>query len=401
MNAQAVWIAVPTYWTFPAAEAGQELTVFDHPTPLGEDGTLVRTLESFRGLKGRFNVLVVAAGTNPAIGRRVHEKVSALVRPFAGAFPVYLVSPANLPALNGLLPEPILKLDSYGNIRNVQLALPFAGGADLVVGIDDDEVIEDAGYLGQVQAAVGSTHAGATVAGIAGPYFDAQGEYRIAGAEELAACDNIFIKKNYFMNEALKKVMEPRGARKIVRSNVAFGGNMAMARATIAAVCHDPYIPRGEDYDYVINAAMAGLFFCFLPGAGIVHLPPDSTGSQAADKASKLLADIRRFIYMRAKMRRHAEQFPGERFDPGYLQPYPGCYLDEAIDLRAHGVEAIRRKVTDGMVASPEAFVDEAVNTAAVKAREFFDYRGMWRKAMRALEDRPVPVAVIESFRVR
>lgn len=53
------------------------------------------------------------------------------------------------------------------------------------------------------------------------------------------------------------------------------------------------------------------------------------------------------------------------------------------------------------MVASPEAFVDGAVNTAAVKVREFFDYRGMWRKATRALGDRPVPAAAIASFRVR
>jgi len=395
------WIAVPTYWTHAASKPDEEQVVFDHPTPLDEEGTLARTLESFRGLKGPFRVVVVAAGTHPAIGSPIHDKVSALIRPFAASYPVYCVSPANLPALNRMLPEPILKLDSYGNIRNVQLALPFAAGAGLVVGIDDDEVVEDADYLGKVDAAVGSTHQGRTVAGIAGPYFDAQGEYRIAGAEELAACDNIFLKKNYFMNEALKKVMEPRGARQIVRSNVAFGGNMAMARETIASVCHDPYIPRGEDYDYVINAAMSGLFFCFLPGVGIVHLPPDSTGSQAADTASKLLADIRRFIYMAEKLRYHAEHFPPERFDLGYLQPYPGCYLDKAIDLRAHGIEAIRRKIPAGTIASPEAFVDEAVSLAAIKAREFFAYREKWQKVLSALANRPVPTEAIKSFRVR
>jgi GT2 family glycosyltransferase len=96
---------------------------------------------------------------------------------------------------------------------------------------------------------------------------------------------------------------------------------MVMPRETIARVCHDPYIPRGEDYDYVINVAMAGIFWRFCPTMRIVHLPPDSTGSQAADTASKLLADIRRFIYMREKMRLHAERFPDERFDPDYLLP--------------------------------------------------------------------------------
>jgi len=37
------WIAVPTYWTHPSSAPGEELTVFDHPTPLDEDGTLART----------------------------------------------------------------------------------------------------------------------------------------------------------------------------------------------------------------------------------------------------------------------------------------------------------------------------------------------------------------------
>ena len=114
MNKNQTWIAVPTYWTFAAGEPGKELTAFDHPTPLDEEGTLVRTLESFRALSGEFTVLVVAAGTNPVIGQRVHDRVASLIRPFAKDFPLCLVSPANLPALNGLLSEAILALDSYG-----------------------------------------------------------------------------------------------------------------------------------------------------------------------------------------------------------------------------------------------------------------------------------------------
>jgi hypothetical protein len=399
MTNPTTWIAVPTYWTFPTGEPGAELTVFDHPTPLNEEGTIARMLESFRVLQGKFNVVVVAAGTNPLIGARVHERVLSLVRPFAKEFPIYLASPANLAALNATLPEPILALDSYGNIRNVQLLVPYAAGAKLVVGIDDDEVIEDPRYLAKVEAAVGSTFEGQVVAGIAGPYFDRTGEYRLGGAEELAACDNLFLKKNYFMNEALKKVMEPRGRRTILRSNVAFGGNMAMARETIARVCHDPYIPRGEDYDYVINAAMSGLFYCFLPEAGIVHLPPDSTGSQAADKESKLLADIRRFLYMREKQRLHAERFPQERFDLAYLQPYPGCYLDPQIDLRRQGEDAIRRKVADPTIV-PEKFVADAVATAQRKAVAFFDYRQRWRTCLQAVAALPACGRVAASLQV-
>jgi hypothetical protein len=397
---QDTWIAVPTYWTFPSGAPGEEQTVFDHPTPLDEEGTLVRTLASFRALSGRFNVLLVAAGTNPELGARIHARVADLIRPFAADFPLYLVSPANLPQLNSLLPEPILKLDSYGNIRNVQLALPYLAGARVVAGIDDDEIIEDQAFVAKIGQFVGASFQGEKVGGKAGPYFDRSGEYRIGGAEELAGCPNFFLKKNYFMNEALKLAMEPRGARELVRSNVAFGGNMVMDRGTIARVCHDPYIPRGEDYDYVINAAMDGIIFYFQPGMAIIHLPPDSTGSQAGDKASKLLADIRRFIYMREKIRLYRELFPRGPLDINYLMPYPGAYLDPAIDLQEHGVKALDEKYPEYRRRhAPEAFVREAEETARIKAREFFAYQQQWRDqlAKAAAGWRP---ASLKAFRI-
>jgi len=380
---QTTWIAVPTYWTFPNGQPGEERTAFDHPTPLDEEGTLVRTLDAFRGFTGDFRVLVVAAGTNPALGADIHARVAGLIRPFAKDFPLFLASPANLPSLNALLSEPILSLDSYGNIRNVQLALPYLAGATCVAGIDDDEVVEDRDYPAKAAQYLGSIREGVAVGGKAGPYFDRDGEYRIAGAEQLAACPNMFLKKNFFMNEALKRVMEPRGARELVKANVAFGGNMVMSRATIARICHDPYIPRGEDYDYVINAAMDGVLFFFQPDMGIVHLPPDSTGSQAGDKASKLVADIRRFIYMREKVRLYRELMPDGPLDERYLMPYPGVYLDPAIDLLAHGVVALNEKYPEYCSEwPPEILVTDAERTARVKAREFFDYQERWRRVL-------------------
>jgi len=392
-----LWIAVPTYWTHPSSRPGPETTVFDHPTPLDEAGTLARTLESFTKLRGEFRVLVVAAAAHPSLGTAVHARVETLLRPFAGRLELYLASPANLGALNTALPEPVLRLDSYGDIRNVQLAVPYALGAGAVVGIDDDEVIEGADFLGHV-----SRHVAAGVGGMAGPYFDAHGDWRIGGAEELAAEPNIFLKKNFFMNRAIAKAMSGAGPDGLAASNVAFGGNMVMSRATIAKVCHDPYIPRGEDYDYVINAAMDGIFWRFCPAMRIVHLPPDSTGSQAGDRAGKLIADIRRFIYMREKRRLHAELFPEERFDLDYLMPYPGPYLTAGLDLAAEGVRALDAKYPGFRAGggSPERLVAEAVEAARGKALEFFDYRKRWRSAMMSADAGPELRRAAEALRV-
>jgi hypothetical protein len=396
------WIVVPTYWTFPTTAPGKELFAFDHPTPLDEEGTLARTLESFRKLQGKFNVLIIAGACNPLIEAQIDDKIRQIVRPFIQDFPLYLASPANLAALNALLPEPILRLDTYGNIRNVQLALPYLAGATSAVGIDDDEVIEIPDFVSRATRFLGNTVDGVKVGGVAGPYFDSVGDYRVTSDESIAKNPNIFLKKNFFMNEALRKAMTIPAGVEIVRSNVAFGGNMTMPRATIARTCHDPYIPRGEDYDYVINAAMDGTSFFFQPGMWITHLPPGAAvGSQAGDKASKLVSDIRRFIYFREKTRIYRELYPRGPLEFLYLLPYPGIYLDSSFDLQKQGILALDEKYPEYcQVHSPEKLVEDATTVANLRAREFFAYQEKWRHGLAQGAKNPKCAATIATFAV-
>ncbi|MBU4444898.1 glycosyltransferase, partial [bacterium] len=282
-----IWIAVPTYWSYPTNKVGEEISIFDHPSALDSQGTLARTLECFTHLTMDFHVVIVVAVSHSDLSSKAHEKVLSIAKRFTDKLSIYLVSQENLGLVNRHLEEPMLRLDSYGNIRNVQLAVPYAMGADVVVGIDDDEIIEDRDYLEKVVRYIGKEYNGDFVGGMAGPYYDRNGSFQLEEAEELGEFKNIFRKKNSFMNEALKKVMREAPLKGIVRSNVAFGGNMCMARKTIEQICHDPFIPRGEDYDYVINAKMKGINFYFQPDMKITHLPPDSPASQAGDNMKK------------------------------------------------------------------------------------------------------------------
>ena len=402
MSEKNIWIAVPSYWTYASGQEGEELTVFDHPTPLDETGTMGRMFESFLDLEGEVKVLVVAAGTHPSIADAIHNKVSDIIKPYADKMEIYLVSPKNLPIINSLLPEPILKLDSYGNIRNVQLALPYAMGADGVLGIDDDEVVLVKDHIQQAADSISGTYCGEIVAGIAGPYFDSAGSYQLSDGDELKSEPNIFLKKNYFMNEALKHYMNAELDNSLIRCNVAFGGNMVMARETIACACHDPYIPRGEDYDYVINAAMKGKLFCFRPGMGITHLPPGvNNGSQADDKISKLTADIGRFIYMNEKMKYHIANFPEEKIDLDYLRPYPAPYLEVDVDLAAEAVKALDSKYPKFREKElPEEFVANVVETTKKKVVEFFEYRERWEAMTAVIGDDAKLQSAIEEFKV-
>lgn len=394
-----LWITVPSYWTnADTEETPKNATVFDHPTPLNGESTMPRMLDSFLNLKGNFKVLIIAAGTHQEIAQDIHNHVSKLLEPYKNKLEIYLISPLNLNVLNSHLDEAILKLDTYGNIRNVQLCLPFAAGADAVVGIDDDEIIEDVDYLSKVEPYLGTSVNNQAVDGMAGIYYDSNGEFEISGADELKDDKNIFLKKNYFMNEALKGVMADKRFN-LVKSNVAFGGNMIMPRDTIATSCHDPFISRGEDYDYVINAAMDNKIFFFNKTIGITHLPPDSDGSQAADKHSKLVADVKRFIYMQIKWQYYLKNFPENPIDSDYVFPYPGPYLQSNVNLEEEALKALTEKYPNKIKDfPPKEIVDNAVSSATSKVVEFFKYKIKWQEVLSKIDSKATGKELAEKF---
>lgn len=401
VSVENIWIAVSTYWSYPTNKVGEENSIFDHPSALNSEGTFARTLECFRHLTMDFHIVIVVAVSHPDLSSKAHEKVLSIAKPFTDNLSIYLISPENLHLINRHLEEPMLRLDSYGNIRNVQLAVPYAMGADVVVGIDDDEIIEDSVYLEKVVRYIGKEYNGDFIGGLAGPYYDRNGSFQLEGADQLSKSKNIFRKKNYFMNEALKKVMREAPLKGIVRSNVAFGGNMCMARKTIEQICHDPFIPRGEDYDYVINAKMKGINFYFQPDMKITHLPPDSPASQAGDNMKKLIADIQRFIYMREKMRFHRKRYPKERIDIDYLMPYPGVYLDNKVDLQREAIQCLDELYPEYRRQNlPEDLVKNAVKLARNKTKEFFVYRDKWQNLISMFENNRSIQDTILQFKI-
>nr|WP_321462952.1 hypothetical protein [uncultured Cohaesibacter sp.] len=286
INYNDIWVTVPSYWGDYGTAENPPCIDFDHPTDLDGAETLTRTIDSLCKLPGDFHLLVVLAVTHDEYLEKATARVREILAPYKAKKKLHLVTPEDVGKLNAFLDDPLLSMDSYGNIRNVQLFVPYCMGAKYVIGIDDDEIIEDMRYI---EKAVGGLESVDFAEGMAGPYFDRNGEFRLKGAEALGKLENLYLKKNFYMNEALKKAMAK--SPEIHPNVVAFGGNMIFSRELIAHICHDPYIPRGEDYDYVINALMKGYGFCFHPEAGIIHLPPDSDGSQAGDNVRKLKAD--------------------------------------------------------------------------------------------------------------
>jgi len=203
---QKVTVVIPTYWTWPTdIKSKKESFIFDHPTPLDLDGTLARTLESFRKINyPNFNILVITASTNVEIEGRVEKRVQGIIDKFKDKFEIKHFSYSKLQILRERLFElghyKILQeidLENYNNIRNLQLIVSYINNSDVVVGIDDDEVINDSNYLYKAAEYVGKEYKGDFIAGVAGYYLDREGNHRlkVEGQKKYDDLNNIDIEE--------------------------------------------------------------------------------------------------------------------------------------------------------------------------------------------------------------
>ena len=75
-------MVIPTYWARESSVGLKEGdAIYDHPTPLDSEGTLLRALKSIRVLNERdFQLVVIAVATAPEIEEKVERKVAGIVK---------------------------------------------------------------------------------------------------------------------------------------------------------------------------------------------------------------------------------------------------------------------------------------------------------------------------------
>ncbi|MGD1820264.1 MAG: hypothetical protein ACPKOI_10370 [Pleomorphochaeta sp.] len=373
MEKNKIWITIPSYWGNFGTKENPPTIDFDHPTnPYGEE-TLSRTLNSIVKLDDDFNILIVLAVTHSKYLSLVKQRVMNIVDSIITNKKIYLVTEDIIKKINREIEDESFSMDSYGNIRNIQLLIPYCFGAEYVLAVDDDEIIEDKNYVNKIVEALDTNN---EACGIAGPYFDKKGEYEIEGADKLKNSNNIFQSKIYYMNEALKKEMNHKEI--FHPSIVAFGGNMSFKKKTINRICHDPFIPRGEDYDYVLNALMFGYRYYFKKDAAIIHLPPTSIASNDNKNLRKLRADIVRFIYMNVKIDTFKELYPDKEFDLQILNPYPGMLIGPIPFLKEQARNLLLEFEGSNKKEEIELFLNNAILICKQKSKEYFNYREKW-----------------------
>ena len=366
-----VIIVIPTYWTWSSRRPdGPVEAVYDHPTPLDGESTLPRLLESLGAPGGpEFGVLILTAVTHPELETAAAGRVSSLIAPFRAQYPVAQATEADAAAIRRRRPSLAahVQMRNYAGVRNLQLLLPHALGAEVIVALDDDETV-DPDYIQTALHFVGREHAGEPVMGVAGFYLDVEGDVMLP---ERPRTGNVFLDKNAIMNDSTRALQATPG--RLVPTPVALGGNMIFHRDLFTRVGFDPGITRGEDIDYLINARLAGHRFWLDKELLITHRPPEAYG---ALPYAKLAQDVYRFVYEREKLRLAS-------MDPAQFDPYPGRFLCN--DLETHALAALQAQVTPEAMAlfgSPQ----QVVATAARRAREatprYLEFAARWPNLM-------------------
>jgi len=204
----------------------------------------------------------------------------------------------------------LIDLKGFSKIRNTGLLLAQGLSIDAVIFIDSDEVIENPQYLKIACEHLNEKWKGRVVHGKGGLYVNRDGTILLP-AQQLWW--RFLWNKTKWMNQVWENILSAED--RLVRSPMLLGGNLILHRSLFRHVPFDPYIPRGEDTDYLINASQAGFCLLFDREMKIKHLHPERTGVFFQEE---LKGDIERFLYERGKTK------AGSHVN---LDPYPGYFL--------------------------------------------------------------------------
>jgi len=204
----------------------------------------------------------------------------------------------------------LIDLKGFSKIRNTGLLLAQALAIDVAIFIDNDEVVEDPAYLKVACEYLNQRWNGKLISGKGGFYVNADG--RILLPPQWFWW-RVLWDKTKRMNQVWKKILSSKD--RLVSSPMLLGGNLILHRSLFSKVPFDPYIPRGEDTDYLINASQLGFCLLFDRELQIKHLHPKRTGDYFYEE---LRGDIERFLYEREKTKGGLAI---------HLDPYPGYFL--------------------------------------------------------------------------
>lgn len=329
-----VTMVIPSYWGRKRSEDIKETdSIYDHPTPFDEEGTLGRALKSISILENKdFNLVILGVSTAQEIQEEVEARISTIVKDSAPEAETFFFSYSHLAKIHQQLNQhhkeqliPLLQLDGYSNIRNLCLFSAHLLGSEVAVLIDDDEIFEDSLFMDKALEFIGKKHEGNDVLAVAGYYINPDNDFLIN--KDIPPWMTHWNKIDC-MNRAFNEIIgqEPR----LKETPFVFGGNAVIHRNLFMHIPFDPSITRGEDIDFLINARMFGFKFFLDNQLSIKHDAPPKPHPEWR----KVREDIYRFVFEKKKLDTQ-EPLPGmEKITAEDLGIYPGEFLREDLDER-------------------------------------------------------------------
>ncbi|MDR2589651.1 MAG: cyclic nucleotide-binding domain-containing protein, partial [Oscillospiraceae bacterium] len=389
-------VLIPTYWSRAKREWKEGDAVYDHPTPIDEDGTLARTLESMKILSVKdFKLVLLICPTTPEVADEAERRVTEIIREVNLQAETYIFTIDDLARIADIMYEsdkkrkiePLLDMAGYANVRNMCLLCADILSADAAILIDDDEIFEKADWVERSVEFIGKRIYGDVVYGMAGYYTNKYDQYYddVKMEHWMTYWDRFGFKAKAF-DEIIGS--PPR----VKRTPFAFGGAMILHRDLFQSVPFDPQITRGEDIDYLINSRMYGFSFFLDNTLAIKHLPVPKKHPQW----KRIREDIYRFVYEREKIASQVKTGNMVKVEPEDFDPYPGEFLRPDLDEKIFRSNMML--ATDYMLKGDAEGAAESLNNIMIAAKDakpnydsFALYRSnqkLWEKVTAIIADK-------------
>ena len=375
------------------------LEVYDHPNAPGEVGELRRCLASLSKVADVPPIiLLVASQASARLATR--EAVEAVVREFP-TLDVLVIGEAEAQLVRQRLAQlgasgldDKVGLVGYGAMRNLGLVLANVLRYDAAIFLEDDEVVEDADFIARAVYGLGKlTRRGVPILAKTGFYYNSQGSC-------LSQSQDKWYNRHWQQGKAFNAwITHAMAGPRLSRSNHVCGGCLALHREAFRRLAFDPWIPRGEDLDYLLNLRMYGSDIWFDNQWSLVHLPPD-TGNEG----TRFRQDIYRWLYEFRKVEFSRTQIDLNQIQPSSLEPYPGPFLRPGITRRVKRTAFLRSLARPNKAEyrkAARAATREATAYAEANCGKYFEFQRAWPEIMRRAEgDRMLSSALMQKMRL-
>ena len=369
---------------------------YDHMTNINEEGNLDRCLSSLEGKEGVGLIMVMVAAD-----RSIDLEAVKKVRDITKRHPdlnIIVIGPSELSIVRERMEELSIEqvtqqicLRGYGAIRNLSLIISGAMGFDAVVFLDENEIVDDPEFMRKALYGLGKlTKQGIPILAKTGYYINDQGSYFSKWEDKWY---NRFWQQGKAFNAWIGAAMN--GPR-LSRSNHVCGGCLAIHKEAFKRLAFDPWIPRGEDLDYMLDLHMYGSDIWFDNKWQLRKLPPPSR-----HEGTRFRQDIFRWLYEYNKLEYSHSLIDLQKVTAASLEPYPGPLLQRGLRRRIMITAFLRSLVRPDKKAYRRAAKEargEATKYAQDNCVNYFEFQQVWPQIMDRMEsDSALATALVQS----